>query len=274
MTHVYIIAEIGNNHEGDEASALQHVTLACETGVDAVKLPYIRADTLVHKNTPSPAHAMTDKTTYERLKSMELPMGVYEEAHAICQDAGVEFIVTVTDLASVAKLADGIADKLKIASGDLTYKPILEAAAFSGIDVILSTGMAGEREIFNAMYSVTPEYLLHCVSLYPCPPDAANLGRINYLRRKFGDITYIGYSDHCVGEIACVAAAALGAKCIEKHFTLTPEALHVDHPHSLDPPAMAEMVAKVRAIGPYLYGKPDADEPSKEWLRRKEDGLR
>jgi len=124
------------------------------------------------------------------------------------------------------------------------------------------------------MYSVTPEYLLHCVSLYPCPAEAANLGRINYLRRKFGDVAYIGYSDHCVGDTACVAAAALGAKCIEKHFTLTPEMPHVDHPHSLDPPAMAEMVGKVRAICPYLHGKPDADEASKEWLRRKDDGLR
>lgn len=243
---VFVIAEIGNNHEGDLNVALDLVRLAAEAGADAVKFQTARADLFV-----SPA----DAARYERMKRFELGEAGFLKLRDAAHDAGLAFISTPLDMES-ARFLGPIVDAVKIASGDNTFVPLLRHAGACAKPVILSTGLADLGIVRRAVDVIEkagrsakgthPLAILHCVSSYPTPPGDANLRAIGTLAASF-DYT-VGYSDHTLGIAAPVAAVAVGARIIEKHFTLDKAFSDFrDHALSADPNELAEMVALIRA---------------------------
>jgi N,N'-diacetyllegionaminate synthase len=195
-----------------------------------------------------------DKARFERLKSFELTQAQFERLSIQARALGLLFISTPLELGSAAFL-DGIADALKIASGDNTFYPLLETVARTGKPLILSGGLADTRLLATVrahIHQVWAETqrpaelaILHCVTSYPVEPAQANLAAIRNLQTELGGT--VGYSDHTLGIEAAVLAVALGARIIEKHFTLDKNQSDFrDHKLSADPPELAELVRRVK----------------------------
>ncbi|MEF2144724.1 MAG: N-acetylneuraminate synthase family protein [Desulfovibrionaceae bacterium] len=245
-----IVAEIGNNHEGDASVAERMLCEAAAAGADAVKFQTLRADGLVGRVPPE---------RLRMLQGFELTFAEFEALARRAEQEGVLFLSTPFDLES-ARFLDDLVPLFKVASGDLTFGPLLDAVAGFGKPVLLSRGGADEQEIQSAVdrlrqgwqgLDAAPELvLLHCVSLYPTPPELANLAAIPALAARFG--LPAGYSDHTLGVEAAVLAACLGARVIEKHFTLDHEwSAFRDHQLSADPVQMRELVRRVRQAEAY-----------------------
>jgi len=270
---VYVIAEVGGNHNGDPDAAYRLVEAAAAAGANAVKFQTYKAETLVHPDQePLPIVRKSYKTQLERFRSLELPWEVYESIMSMCRNLGIDFMTSPFDLGILDQMAPHM-PAVKIASGDLTYHQLIKAAVATGKPVILSTGMADLNEIHAAaaLIPVAQRVLLHCVSVYPLPDDQTNLRAINALQAAFPD-TLIGYSDHTIGPEACLAAVALGARLVEKHFTLDTSQRPGDHVLSLDPTGMAEMVKQIRRIEAML-GEPvkrpaPGEVDMRQWMRR------
>jgi N,N'-diacetyllegionaminate synthase len=243
---VLVVAEIGNNHEGSLELAQDLIGRAAEAGVGAVKFQTITPESLVAPSQP------------ERLQQLErfaLPEGAFEKLSEVAKQQGVLFISTPFDMDAVDQLLP-LVPAYKVSSGDLTFIPLLEKIARTGKPVILSTGMATMDEVRQAVRALdgiwgksegpTPGLaLLHCVSAYPTPSDQANLAMISTLRR-LGHV--VGYSDHTLGVEAAILAVALGARIIEKHFTVDrARSTFRDHQLSADPSMMKELVTRVRS---------------------------
>jgi len=242
---VTIIAEMGINHNGNVDEALRLCDAAKETGADIIKSQTYLPEIAIDKNSKD----------YDLLYNLALPFPDFIKIAKHCEDIGIEFCSTPDDLYSLKFLVDECGVKrIKIGSGSLTYKPLLEAAYSSRLPIILSTGMASILEISGALpdgfltgYKIpTPKItLLHCVSLYPCPIELANLKAITTIYERFK--LPVGYSDHTLSVVAIpCAAVALGATVIEKHFTLNRYAEGPDHAMSLDPYQFSEMVREIR----------------------------
>lgn len=250
---VYIIAEIGGNHNGSPEAAYTLVEAAAKAGANAVKFQTYRAETLVHPDMGAMPNAPAGFTRqFDRFKSLELPWDVYERIIAMCGELGIDFMTTPFDLEALERLAPFM-PAVKVASGDLTYGRLISAAAATGKPVILSTGLATPAEIAEAAGRIPPAQraLLHCVSVYHTPDEIANLRAITSLKTAYPD-SVVGYSDHTIGAEACLAAAAMGAQVLEKHFTLDIRQERGDHRLSLDPNGMAAMVGQVRRISAML----------------------
>ncbi len=243
---VLIIAEMGINHNGNLNEALRLCDAAKEAGADIIKSQTYLPEIAIDKNSKD----------YDLLYNLALPFTDFLKIAKHCEDIGIEFCSTPDDLYSLKFLVDECGVKrIKIGSGSLTYEPLLEAAYSSRLPIILSTGMASILEIEDALpdgfltgYKIpTPKItLLHCVSLYPCPIELANLKAITTIYGRFK--LPIGYSDHTLSVVAIpCAAVALGAIVIEKHFTLNRYAEGPDHAMSLDPYQFSEMVREIRA---------------------------
>jgi N-acetylneuraminate synthase/N,N'-diacetyllegionaminate synthase len=255
-----LIAEIGNNHEGDPQLALELVAAAAEAGVDAIKVQVIDPLRLVNRS-------QTERIA--QLTRFRLPLAVLAQMAEAARARGVLFLASAFDTDSLTALAPLIA-AVKIASGDLDFTPLLVCAAGLGKPILLSTGMATLAEVRTAVETIAAHrpagdalaeqlVLLHCVSLYPAPLAEANLRAIATLREAFG--LTVGYSDHTLGTEAAVAALALGARVIEKHFTLDKRRTTFrDHALSADPEDMARLAAAVHAYEAMLGG--GAKEPS------------
>jgi len=270
---VYIIAEVGGNHNGDPETVYRLVEEAAKAGADAVKFQTYKAETLVHPDQePLPIVRKHYKTQLERFRSLELPWEVYERIIGRCRELGIDFLTTPFDLEICHRFAP-LMPAIKIASGDLTYHQLIRAAAATGKPVILSTGMANVEEIAAAAALVPAEQLalLHCVSVYPLPDEQANLRAITAMRRLWPAIP-IGYSDHTLGPEACLAAVALGARIVEKHFTLDRNQRPGDHVLSLEPAQMQEMVGQIRRIDAMLGVEEKRPAPGEtsmsQWMRR------
>jgi N,N'-diacetyllegionaminate synthase len=242
---ILIIAEIGNNHEGSYALAEEMIGLAAETGVQAVKFQTFRTEHYVSRK---------DAERFARLKSFELGQAQFEKLAAYARKAGLIFISTPFDPES-ARFLSGIVSAYKISSSDNVFYPLLEEAAKGDKPVILSCGLAGLDDIaYSAAFlkrawkqaGLNQELAaLHCVTAYPVPPEEANLGAITAMKERLG--LTVGYSDHTLGIDAAVLSAALGARIIEKHFTLNKQhSAFRDHQISADPAEMKDLVRKVR----------------------------
>jgi len=266
-----VVAEIGNNHEGDAAVALDLVHRAADAGVDAVKFQTFRTELFVR---PS------DTARFERLKRYELSPDTFARLAEAAHARGLRFVSTPLDLASVSVL-EPLVDAFKIASGDITFSPLIEQVARSGRPVLLSSGASDVDEIQRAIALLrrtwaerpaTPELVvLHCVSCYPAPDDQASLAAIPFLRRALG--VPIGYSDHTLGIDAAVYAAVLGAVVIEKHFTLDKHYSDFrDHQLSADPAEMRTLVDRVRQaqrlVGSGGKAVQECEGPMREAIRR------
>ena len=234
----YIIAEIGFNHGGDLGLALDMIAAAAAAGVDAVKFQTFRANRLTLESSPH----------FSVIKSGELGEAEHRQLAEAARAHGVDFLSTpfCTDSAS---MLDGIGvPAFKVASMDVDDLPLLRHIAGLGKPILLSTGMSTLAEIGDAVAAIRQAgnediVLLHCMSLYPTPLDAAHLRGLVPLAEAFG--LPVGYSDHVLGNAAALAAATLGAVVIEKHFTSDRSLPGPDHAMSAD---TAEMAALVRAI--------------------------
>jgi N-acetylneuraminate synthase len=270
---VYIIAEAGVNHNGDRNRAIDLVIAAKAAGADAVKFQTARADNVVVPDAPKAVYQNTTtdagESQIEMLRRILLP---YEDHHAVvskCEELSIDFLSTPFDLESLKFLVDDLGvSRLKIPSGEITNGPLLLAAGLSGLDIILSTGMCTVDDIENALSILTLGYnghngapggdlpppdlkalqnrvtLLQCTTEYPAPIADANLNAMESLGKRFG--LAVGLSDHTEGIVAAIAATALGAVVVEKHFTLDRNLPGPDHKASLEPDVLSEMIAAIR----------------------------
>lgn len=252
---VLIVAEIGNNHEGNFHVAEQLVRKAAECNVGAVKFQTFKTRYFV-----SPA----DKARYERLSSFELSHGQFRKLRELAKSLGLLFISTPLDLESAAQL-EGLVDSYKIASGDNNFYPMIERICRTGKPIILSSGLSNLKRIVRSKRYIEDRWasvgivqdlaVLHCISSYPAPPDQLNLAAIALLRDELG--CTIGYSDHTEGVDACLVAVSLGARIIEKHFTLDKNYSDFrDHQLSADPSEMKHLVEQVSRVT-LMLGKPE-----------------
>lgn len=280
----YVIAEAGVNHNGDPDLAFQLVDVAVEAGADAVKFQTFKAEKLVTKSAEKADYQKhtTDnqESQFEMLKQLELANETYYELYNYCKIKGIEFLSTAFDSDSLSFLTDKLGiKKLKIPSGEITNGPFILEHAYSGRELILSTGMACLDEVKEALSVIafgllygndmtkspcrsafeeafnTQEAkhllkekvtLLHCTTEYPAPFDDINLNAMQTMRSEF-DLN-VGYSDHSVGITVPIAAVALGAKLIEKHFTLDRTLPGPDHMASLEPEQLKEMIKSIRTV--------------------------
>ena len=241
---VLVIAEIGNNHEGDVELAEELVRLAAAAGAGAVKFQAIVPDRLV---------SAADTARVAQLERFRLDSDDFAALAEVAAAEGVGFLCTPFDLDSVLML-DPLVPAFKVASGDNTFTPLLEAVAATGKPIVLSAGLADLAEIGEARDTIRSVWsssgvdqelaLLHCVVSYPTPPDQANLQAIRTLA-KLGET--VGYSDHTIGIDAAVLSVALGARIVEKHFTIAKDHSDFrDHQLSADPADLAAMVRRIR----------------------------
>lgn len=245
---VFIIAEIGNNHEGKIELAKKLIQKAAQSGVDAVKFQTIRPKHLINSD---------DSNRRIQLKKFELSFKNYELLFSVAKNEGIEFMSTPFDL-EAADFLNNFVSVHKIASGDNDFYPLIEKIISFGKPIILSTGMASINQLKKTLNKIeefckkqkikSDINLLHCVSKYPTSPYDANLKRINSLMNNFPFHT-IGYSDHTIGNLASISAVVLGARIIEKHFTLNKNfSTFIDHSLSADPIEMKLLVENIRTV--------------------------
>ena len=247
-----LIAEIGNNHEGDASAALEMVSEAAEAGVDAVKVQVVNPDKLVNRS---------QKERVAQLSRFRLPFETFAQMAELARARGLLFFASAFDDESLDRIAP-LLDAVKIASGDLDFGILLSRAAKLNKPIMLSTGMSTMDEVAAAVSIIRDNIaegrqlhemlaLLHCVSLYPAPLAQANLRGIQTLWDRFG--LTVGYSDHTLGIEAAVVSLGLGARIIEKHFTLDKNRSSFrDHALSADPAEMRRLAAVTHAFDEML----------------------
>lgn len=247
-----VIAEAGVNHNGSVERACAMVRAAAECGADLVKFQAFEADELASADCAAAAYQQTNAGARDQrsmLKALELGMEDFARIAEACRAAGIGFLCTpFSSRMAGALVALGMAH-IKVASGELTNHPALESFAAFGLPVFLSTGMATLDEVRAAVDVLErncagPVTILHCTSLYPCPIDRVNLRAMATMRAAIG--RPVGYSDHTLDDHVSIAATALGATVIEKHFTLDRRLPGPDHAASLEPEALARLVTRVR----------------------------
>jgi sialic acid synthase SpsE len=264
-----VIAEVGSNHCGDMDLARRSVLAAAECGADVVKFQMYDPDQLVDPTMPVLSYiAQTHRTQRERFRSLSLPRETFPELADLATRAKILFMVTPFYEGAVDFL-NPLMPAFKIASGDLTHLRLLRAVSATGKPVLLSTGMATTDEIDQAVREVPRErlVLLHCVGAYPTPDEEVNLAVISYLRDRYG--VPVGWSDHTRGTAAAVAAVAVGAQVIEKHFILSKDLPAADVELSSDPSEFRNMVDTIRRIE-RMHGSPEKrPTPSEAYFREK-----
>ena len=253
LSEVYLIAEIGVNHNGDMTLAKKMIEAAKESGADAVKFQTFSADLLVSPETQKVEYQKqsgpNSETHYEMIKKLELSKDQHYDLFNFCCQVGIDFISTPYDIES-AKFLNKLGVKyFKTASADIIDLPLLKYIASTGKPTIIATGMASLSEIGKAVevfehYNNLNFALLHCVSNYPCSDKSLNMRVMNALKNSFD--CPVGYSDHSIGFLASVIAVSLGARVIEKHFTLDKMSQGPDHMASSSPDEFYELSSNIR----------------------------
>lgn len=278
-----IIAEAGVNHNGNINNAFRLIDAAVDAGVDYIKFQTFKADKLVSKKAAKAAYQIENtgsnsETQFQMLQKLELSHAQHELLIGYCEKKGIRFFSTAFDLESLQYLADIGLEMVKIPSGEITNLPYLKMAAGLFDEIILSTGMATMDEIRDALavfldQGISKEAItiLHCNTEYPTPMEDVNLNAMLHIQKEFG--TAIGYSDHTLGIEVPIAAVALGAVMIEKHFTIDKSMEGPDHKASLEPVELKAMVNAIRnverAVGGNGTKEPSASEASNIAIARK-----
>jgi N-acetylneuraminate synthase len=251
----FIIAEAGVNHNGDLALAHRLVDAAAATGANAVKFQTFKTERLVTAAAPKAQYQVETtgaaESQFDMLRRLELPAEAHRALLAHCADAGILFLSSAFDEESTDLLAALDVAAFKIGSGEITNWPLLEYIAAKGKPIILSTGMAYLGEVDAAVRAIRAAgceqlALLHCLSSYPADPAEVNLRAMHTLAAAFG--LPVGYSDHSLSMAVPLAAVALGACIIEKHFTLDKNLPGPDQRASADPAELAALVQGTRTI--------------------------
>lgn len=276
---IYIIAEAGVNHNGSLDLAVEMVRVAARAGADAVKFQAFRAEKLVQRLAPKADYQIqttgSAETQFDMLKRLELRPEHCSALQTECKQQRVDFLCTPFDELSLKHLVESGVERLKIPSGEITNGPLLVQAGRAQLPIFLSTGMSNLGEIEDALGALAFGYLkwsdpglprfreayqsdqgqsclqqnvtlLHCTTEYPAPFASVNLRAMETMRSAFG--LPVGYSDHTEGIAVPIAAAALGASVIEKHFTLDRNMPGPDHKASLEPGPLLEMVSGIRSV--------------------------
>ncbi|MDT8338776.1 MAG: N-acetylneuraminate synthase [Sulfurimonas sp.] len=257
MNKVFIIAEAGVNHNGSVELAKKLIDAAVEAGADAVKFQTFKAEKLVSKNAAKAEYQKqtTDKTEsqFDMIKKLELDEATHHELMSYCKSKNIMFLSTPFDHDSIELLNTLGLEIFKIPSGEITNLPYLRQIGKLSKKVILSTGMADIGEIEDALDVLIKAgtkkeniTVLHANTMYPTPMEDVNLKAMVTIGKTF-DVSY-GYSDHTLGIEVDIAAVALGASCIEKHFTLDKTMEGPDHKASLEPDELKAMVKAIRNI--------------------------
>ena len=265
----YVIAEAGSNHNRDIDSARRLVDAAVEAGADAVKFQTYSGANLYSTKAPKFDYLgpLADKAPHELLEEISLPREWQPLLAGHCRERGIEFLSSPFDLEAVDELVALDVAALKVASFELVDLPFIRYIASKGRPVILSTGMATLGEVEEALEAVRegggPDVaVLQCAAVYPAPPGVMNLRAIPTMKAAFG--IPVGLSDHTLGSHVPVAAAALGADVIEKHFTLDRSQPGPDHPFAVEPGELRDMVTQIRdveaALGDGHKRGPSAEE--------------
>lgn len=252
---VYIIAEAGVNHNGKLDLALKLCDGAKEAGVDAVKFQTWKTENIVTAQARQAAYQTentgVEESQFDMLKKLELSYDHFRYIHDYCKKIGIDFLSTPDEEESLEFLVSLGLPFIKVGSGEVTNIPYLRKIASCGKPVILSTGMSTLAQVATAydtlLQAGAPTVsLLHCTTNYPCPYDEVNLRAMQTLKDAFK--CQVGYSDHTMGTEIPVAAVAMGAEIIEKHFTLDRTMEGPDHKASLEPAELKLMVEQIRHI--------------------------
>ncbi|MBR4381554.1 MAG: N-acetylneuraminate synthase [Bacteroidaceae bacterium] len=258
MSHTLIIAEAGVNHNGSIEMAKQLVEKAVEAGVDYIKFQTFKASKLVTKSAKQAEYQQRnigsqENSQYQMLKKLELSPEEHQILIDYCHQLGIKFFSTAFDFDSIEYLHSLDLGLWKIPSGEVTNYPFLKRIAAYNEKTILSTGMCDMQDVRNAVEALYKNglskenlILLHCNTEYPTPFEDVNLKSMDALRKEFG--VEVGYSDHTKGIEVPIAAVALGATVIEKHFTLDRTLPGPDHKASLEPDELKAMVSAIRNI--------------------------
>ena len=252
---ILIIAEAGVNHNGSLTNAKKLIDCAVKAGADVVKFQTFIAESIISKTADKADYQKkatgSDETQFEMVRKLELSYDAFSELSRYCKEKGIVFLSTPFEPKSIDFLHMLGMPFWKVPSGEITNLPYLIKIAETGMDVVMSTGMADLGEIRQAM-SILHENgageitLLHCNTEYPTPMADVNLLAMQTLKKEFG--VTVGYSDHTLGIEVPIAAAALGASIIEKHFTLDKAMQGPDHKASLEPDELKTMVKAIRNI--------------------------
>jgi N,N'-diacetyllegionaminate synthase len=279
---VFIIAEAGVNHNGSIEIAKKLIDVAVESGVDAVKFQTFKASNLVSKNAKKAAYQQeniqdNDDSQYNMLKKLELDTHTHKELIAYCNAKDIMFLSTPFDHDSIELLNDLGLEIFKIPSGEITNLPYLRHIGSLQKRVILSSGMADIGEVEDALDILVSAgtkkediTVLHANTMYPTPMEDVNLRAMVTIGKTF-DVAY-GYSDHTLGIEVDTAAVALGATCVEKHFTLDKTMEGPDHKASLEPDELISMVKSIRnielALGSSVKKPSKSETPNIEVARK------
>lgn len=280
MSKIFVIAEAGVNHNGSLETAKKMIGAAASAGADAVKFQTFSADRLVCKDARKAAYQQANakdqqESQYEMLKKLELTEQMHQELIRACTENGILFLSTPFDIDSVRMLSDCGVSIMKVPSGEITNYPYLREIARTGKPVIMSTGMCELQEVKEAVQVLKENgsdeiTLLHCNTEYPTPMQDVNLNAMTTLREELS--LPVGYSDHTQGIEVPIAAAAMGAVVIEKHFTLDRNMEGPDHKASLEPEELQAMVQAIRNIETALgdgIKRPSASEMKNRDVARK-----
>lgn len=261
----FIIAEAGSNHNGDINQAKKLIEIAAEAGVDAVKFQTFTGDKLFSKKHPA----------NEIVKKFEFKLQWHKEIKEYCDEKGIMFMTTPFQKDAVDLLEELNVEGYKIASGDMDYYSLLDYVSDTGKPIFLATGMANMDEVKDAVNRICEGKtkgiaLLHCVTNYPPKDEDINLKVIRSMKEEFN--MPIGLSDHSMGITIPIAAVAMGANVIEKHFTISRELEGMDHFYALEPQELKEMVNAIRkverAMGTGIKVPVKSEFPERHYARR------
>jgi N,N'-diacetyllegionaminate synthase len=263
LNKVVIIAEAGVNHNGDLEKAIQLIELAANAGADYIKFQTFITELNISKDAQKASYQISNtgekETQFEMVKKLELSFNDFVVLKRKCEDHNIQFLSTGFDIPSIDFLDSLNPPFYKIPSGEITNKPFLKHIAKKGKDIILSTGMATISEIKQALEVFQNEGIskeritvLHCNTEYPTPMQDVNLLAMNHIAKELE--VKVGYSDHTLGIEVPIAAVALGAQVIEKHFTLDRTLPGPDHIASLEPNELKAMVSAIRNIEQAISG--------------------
>ena len=267
MKKTYIIAEIGNTHEGSLGLAICFIKAAAECGVDAVKMQTHIFECESLPSAPNPPY-FKDETRKEYFERTAFTLEQWKELKRYSEeDLKIDFFSSPFSLEAVDLIEDVGMNTYKIASGEVNNIPLLEKIAKTGKRVLLSSGMSSWAELDEAVETLQTNgckdlIVLQCTSEYPCPPEQAGLNVLDELKARYKDVT-IGYSDHTMGVAVPLAAVIKGATVIEKHFTLSQKMYGSDAMNSTEPEEFKRLVDEIRQIEVALAHKVDKDEKVK-----------
>lgn len=275
MNRVFIIAEAGVNHNGDINLAKKLIDEAKKAGADAVKFQTFKAKNLASKDAKQAKYQEKNigksEDQQSMLKKLELSYEEFKELASYCKKIGIEFMSTAFDFESIEFLKSLDMKMWKVPSGEITNLPYLEKIAGLNLPVIISTGMSTMNDVRAAVKIFEEKNsreltILHCTTEYPAPFNEVNLNAMVSLEREFS--YKVGYSDHTMGIEVPIAAVAMGARMIEKHFTLDRNMEGPDHKASLEPQELSKMVSSIRNVEKALGN--GVKEPSDSEMKNRE----